>query len=256
MPVFRNRFRICELFGIPIFLDLSTIFLALMFLQVGSLFIAVGLAAILLVSIVLHELGHSLTARCFGCETQSIVLTVIGGCASLERMPRKGWQEFLVAAAGPLVSFVLGVGMLLISAFMSEERMLTYILNAGGCINIGLAMFNMLPGFPMDGGRIFRSIMRLFMSRPKATYVAMIVGRVAAAFLVLGPELGITHIGFIPIGGNIILRLLIAYMIWTEGYREYQLALMESSWDYSDYRARVSPPPYGGDGDDVDVTRG
>ena len=83
----------------------------------------------------------------------------------------------------------------------------------------------------------------------------MVVGRIAAAFLVFGPALGVTHIWIIPIGGNIVIRILIAVMIWTEGYREYQLALMESSWDYQDFRARVSPPPYGGEGDDCDVTR-
>lgn len=252
---FQKRFRICELFGIPVYLDLSTIFLALMFLQAGDIAFAVGVAFLLMVSIVLHELGHSLVARCFGCETRSIVLTVIGGCASLERMPRKGWQEFLVAAAGPMVSILLGVGFGLAYCFLPEDKLISVIVWASASINVGLALFNLLPGFPMDGGRIFRSVMRLFLSRPKATYVAMVVGRVAAAFLVFGPMLGVTHIWIIPINGNIFLRVLIAFMIWTEGYREYQLALMESSWDYEDYRARVSPPPYGGDGDDVDVTR-
>ena len=113
-----------------------------------------------------------------------------------------------------------------------------------------LGGFNLLPGFPLDGGRIFRSVLRAFMSRPKATLVAMWVGRVFAILL------GLSGLQAIFSGGNWgFIRILIAYMIWTEGYREYQLALMESSWDYSDYRARVSPPPYGGDGDDVDVTR-
>ena len=84
-----RRFRLGAMFGIPVYLDWSTIFLALMFLQSGSIVFSLGLAALLLASIVLHELGHSLTARCFGCETRDITLTVIGGCASLVRMPRK-----------------------------------------------------------------------------------------------------------------------------------------------------------------------
>ena len=117
-------FRLGEVFGIPVFLDWSTIFIALMFLQSGSIAFALGLTGLLLASIVLHELGHSLTARCFGCDTRCITLTVIGGCASLERMPRKAWQEFLTAAAGPLVSFALGVVLYVASAFLPERSFL------------------------------------------------------------------------------------------------------------------------------------
>ena len=242
-----SRLRLGELFGIPVYLDWSTIFIALMFLQTGDILLAFGMTVVLLASIVLHELGHSLTARCFGCNTRDITLTVIGGCASLERMPRKAWQEFLTAAAGPFVSFVLGVVLYVASAFLPEGNMLGDVLWYGGHINIVLGCFNLLPGFPMDGGRIFRSAMRLVFTRAKATYVAMTVGRVAAVLLVLGPLLGVTHIWIIPIGGNFFLRLLIAWMIWQEGYREYQVALAEESfrgWTQDDFEARVSPPPY------------
>ena len=242
-----RRFRLGAMFGIPVYLDWSTIFLALMFLQTGSVLFAFGLAIVLLASIVLHELGHSLTARCFGCNTRDITLTVIGGCASLERMPRKAWQEFLTAAAGPLVSFVLGIVLYVLSAFLPHGNMLGDVLWCGGHINIGLGLFNLLPGFPMDGGRIFRSALRLVFTRTKATYAAMIVGRVAAALLLFGPLLGITHIWIIPIGGSFILRALIAWMIWQEGYREYLLALDEerfTRWTQADFDARVSPPPY------------
>jgi fatty acid desaturase len=99
----------------------------------------------------------------------------------------------------------------------------------------------------MDGGRIFRSFARFFMPRAKATYVAMVVGRAVAVLLVLLPLLGISSIWIIPIGGSFILRLLIAFMIWTEGYREYKAALQEENfrkWTQADFEARVSPPPY------------
>ena len=242
-----NRLRLGEIFGIPVYLDWSTIFLALMFLQSGSVVFAFGLAVLLLVSFVLPELGHSLTARCFGCDTRDITLTVIGGCASLERMPRKAWQELLTAAAGPFVSFVLGIVLYVLSSFLPQGNMLGDVLWCGGHINIGLGLFNLLPGFPMDGGRIFRSVMRLVFTRAKATYVAMVVGRVAAVLLVACPLLGITHIWIIPIGGSFILRALIAWMIWQEGYREYLMALDEerfTRWTQADFDARVSPPPY------------
>jgi len=242
-----RKFKLGAMFGIPVYLDWSTIFLALMFLQSGDIVFAVGLAVILLASIVLHELGHSLTARCFGCETRDITLTVIGGCASLERMPRKAWQEFLVSAAGPATSFVLGIILFVAALYLTGDNLLGILLYCGAQLNIGLGLFNLLPGFPMDGGRIFRSVMRAFMTRAKATYAAMVVGRVAAGLLVLGPLLGVTHIWIIPIGGSFILRALIAWMIWQEGWREYQLALAEESftrWTQDDFEARVSPPPY------------
>ena len=99
----------------------------------------------------------------------------------------------------------------------------------------------------MDGGRIFRSVLRIAFTRAKATYVAMVVGRAAAVMLVVLPLLGITHIWIIPIGGSIILRALIAWMIWQSGYREYLMALEEerfTRWTQADFDARVSPPPY------------
>jgi len=245
-----RKLRLGELFGIPVYLDWSTIFLALMFMQFGTVDAVVfsfGLVVLLLASIVLHELGHSLTARCFGCDTRDITLTVIGGCASLERMPRKAWQELFVAAAGPLVSFALGVALYVVSSFLPEGNMLGDVLWYGGHINIGLGLFNLLPGFPMDGGRIFRSVLRFVFTRARATYAAMVVGRVAAVLLVFGPMLGITHIWIVPIGGSFILRALIAWMIWQAGYREYLMVLDEerfTRWTQADFEARVSPPPY------------
>ena len=247
MNSFKTRWRICDLFGIPVYLDITTVFIMLMFLQCGDIVLALGLSLILAVSIVAHELGHSLTARCFGCRTTNITLTVIGGCASMERLPRKAWQEFLVAAAGPAVSFVLGVTLYVAAMILGLDNYLGLTFFYGAVINFSLGLFNLLPGFPMDGGRIFRSIARLFASRVRATYAAMIVGRVAAVALVLLPMLGIYHIWIIPVGGNIILRCLIAWMIWREGYQEYLLARHEEdfrNWTQDDFEARVSPPPY------------
>lgn len=242
-----KRIRLFEIFGIPVYLDWSTIFIALMFLQSGSIMLSLGMVVLLLMSIILHELGHSLTARLFGCNTRDITLSVIGGCASLERMPYKAWQELLTSAAGPLVSFALGLVMIVVSYFLPEESLLTVAIFLAGQINFTLGLFNLLPGFPMDGGRIFRSFARFFMPRAKATYVAMVVGRAVAVLLVLLPLLGITNIWIIPIGGSFLLRLLIAFMIWTEGYREYKAALQEENfrrWTQADFEARVSPPPY------------
>ena len=253
LVMFRNRFRLCDLFGIPVYIDMSFAILLLVFvLTDASIVFGVTEALLLAISVIAHEFGHALTARSFGYQTNDITISLIGGCASLISLPRKAWQELLTAIAGPLVSFALSaVGFLSLLFLPIRNQWLAFSLWYLAWMNLMLGAFNLLPGFPMDGGRIFRSVLRAFLSRPKATFVAMWVGR---AFAIL---LGLSGLHAIFSGGGWgVVRVLIAYMIWKEGYREYQLALMESNWEYQDYRARVSPPPYGGDGDDVDVTRG
>lgn len=110
------------------------------------------------------------------------------------------------------------------------------------CMNGMLGFFNLLPGFPLDGGRIFRSAMRSFMPRPRATYVAMVVGRGVAVLI------GLRGLFSIVNGGNWgFVSMLIAWMIWKEGYREYLMAKIEGDfrgWSQDDFNARVSPPPY------------
>lgn len=248
MFVFRNSYRLGELFGIPIYLDFSFAFILLMFLFDTPPTYGLAFALLLAISIVAHELGHSLTARVFGYRTRDITLSLLGGCASLIALPRKAWQEFLTAVAGPLVSFVLSfLFYLVFLVFPIENRWLLSVLYFASVMNLTLALFNCLPALPMDGGRVFRSVLRLFMPRVKATYVAMIVGRVLAVLLVTLPLIGIHHLGPIPIGGYFFIRLMIAWMIWKEGMREYRQALAEGdfgSWSQADFNARVSPPPY------------
>ncbi len=247
MIAFRNKFRVCDLFGIPIYLDVSFAFILLMFLFETPPTYGLAFALTLAVSIVLHELGHSLAAAAFGYRTNDITLSLLGGCASLIALPRKAWQEFLTALAGPLVSLALaGASWLLLYAPIESVWLLNVLLYAS-VMNLTLALFNFLPALPMDGGRIFRSALQLFVPRLRATFIAMVVGRVAAVLLVVLPLAGARHIGPIPIGGYFFMRLLIAWMIWREGYREYLLARMDSdfrNWTQDDFNARVSPPPY------------
>lgn len=248
----KTKFYVCELFGVPIYVDISFALLLLLFIGSQHSF-AYGLtcALLLALSVIAHEYGHSLTARLFGYHTRDITISLLGGCASLIALPRKAWQEFLTALAGPMVSFALGAAGFLVILFVPiESDWLHFSLLYLTWMNFILGAFNLLPGFPMDGGRIFRSVMMLFLSRPKATFVAMVVGR---AFAILLGLWGLHALFTGAAWGGV--RLLIAWMIWREGYREYQLALMESSWRYDDFRAKVSPPPYGGEGDDCDVTR-
>ena len=247
-----SRFRLCEMFGIPIYLDISLVVLLVMFVTGGGSF-ADGLASalLLLISITAHEFGHSLTARAFGYDTRDITLSLLGGCASLIALPRKPSQEFLTAIAGPAVSFAIsGLALLLLAFLPVNDPWTAMVLSYTMWMNLMLGGFNLLPGFPMDGGRVFRSVASLFTTRAKATYAAMVVGRVFAVLL------GLRGLHSIVAGGGWgFISILIAWMIWREGWREYQMARMEESvrgWGY-DWRAHVSPPPYGGDDDEVEV---
>ena len=242
-----SKIKICNAFGIPVYLDFSLIILLILFATNGGSFtLSISCALMLLVSITAHELGHALTARAFGYGTRDITLSLLGGCASLIALPRKAWQEFLTAIAGPAVSFALAALAFLVLLFIPVDEWTHYLLSYAVGMNVILGAFNLLPGFPMDGGRVFRSLMRAFMSRARATYIAMIVGRGVAILLGLWGLHRIvngTGWGFVTI--------LIAWMIWREGYREYQMACMEER--ARDWSARVSPPPYGGDDDEVEI---
>ncbi len=250
--MFPRKIRVCTAFGIPVYLDFSLILLLLLFVvDFSSFTYGLSFALVLALSIVAHELGHALTARAFGYGTRDITLSLLGGCASLIALPRKAWQEFLTAVAGPGVSFAISCLAWAVLAFVPisdawTANMLLYAM----WMNLMLGAFNLLPGFPMDGGRVFRSIASMFTTRAKATYAAMIVGRVFAVLL------GLRGLHSIVSGGSWgFISILIAWMIWREGWREYQMALMEESvrgWG-CDWSARVSPPPYGGDDDEVEV---
>ena len=250
--MFPRKIKVCDAFGIPVYLDFSLIILLILFvMDFGSFVYGLSFALALALSIVAHELGHALTARAFGYHTRDITLSLLGGCASLISLPRKAWQEFLTAIAGPAVSFVIsGLAWLSLTFLPVEERWTVLVLYYTMWMNFVLGCFNLLPGFPMDGGRVFRSVASVFTTRTKATYIAMIVGRGFAILLALR---GLHSI--VTGGGWGFISILIAWMIWREGYREYQMARMEESargWG-NDWSARVSPPPYGGDGDEVEI---
>jgi len=130
--------------------------------------------------VLLHELGHAMAARQFNIPTRDIVLLPIGGVASLERMPRNPWQELWIAAAGPLVNVVIA-SLILLGLWASPW--------AGGFwtnlayANIALVIFNLIPAFPMDGGRILRSTLAMFLDWVTATKIAVSVGKISAVAL-------------------------------------------------------------------------
>lgn len=144
--------------------------------------------------VVLHEFSHSLTARRFGIATRSITLLPIGGVADLEKMPEDPKQELAVSLAGPLVNLAIALilWILLYSTgkmdlspadFRVIDRSNFFIILMFA--NLVLALFNLIPAFPMDGGRVFRSLLAMRLPRDQATLVAMNMGKVFAFFIAL-----------------------------------------------------------------------
>lgn len=159
---------------------------------------AFGVVAItlLFVLVTLHELGHSFAAMRYGVPVHQIVLTPIGGVAQLARMPDKPGQEFVIAIAGPAVNFAFAVLMglaLLVGGFSLTNPLGVVTGEAGFTLtalfsyiffyNIFLALFNLLPAFPLDGGRVLRSLLAMRLEYVKATNIAATIGRMAAVGL-------------------------------------------------------------------------
>lgn len=155
--------------------------------------VAVITALLFFTSVLLHELAHALTARRFRMPVSSITLFLLGGVANLAKEPPSAKAEFLMAAAGPLASLAIGAVGLGI-AFLVDVRLafdpaldpVGVVASYLGVINLTLAVFNMIPGFPLDGGRVLRSIVWAVRGdRSQATRVAARGGQLVAALLLL-----------------------------------------------------------------------
>lgn len=179
--------RLGRFLGIDVFLHFTfLIFLALIWYltrEAGLIFLAFFIAAF--TCVVLHEYGHALTARRYGISTHDITLLPIGGVARLERMPSNPKQELLVAIAGPAVNLVIaailfGVCRIFGIPVAYEDHVLSGRADFVKTLmwwNVIMILFNMLPAFPMDGGRVLRAILAMRMNYAKATRWAMVVGR-------------------------------------------------------------------------------
>lgn len=150
--------------------------------------IGVAGAVGLFVSVAFHELGHAYAARRYGIATQSITLWIFGGLAALESMPREWNREFWIAVAGPITSVLVGVAFaVLLQVVPAGLPVVFFVVGWLAVINVVLAIFNMVPAFPMDGGRVLRALLGRRLSYVSATRVAARVGTIfALLFAVIG----------------------------------------------------------------------
>ncbi len=187
--MFSRGYYLGKICGIPIRADTSVFILVAWILLTFNrpfelrLFYAIGL----LFSIVWHEMAHSLVAMSFGGKVRDITLQLMGGCASISEMPRRAWQEWVMALAGPLSSFVLAALAYIVMLFTKAHSLPESIFFALAFTNVMLGLFNLMPAFPMDGGRMLRAFLQGSMSKIRATWIASRVGRaIAIVFVVTG----------------------------------------------------------------------
>jgi Zn-dependent protease/predicted transcriptional regulator len=235
-------FRIGRFFGIDVFVHFTFVLMLLWIVgeayhRTGSIWLALdSLLFVVLVFtiVVLHEYGHALTARLFGVRTQDIILLPIGGVARLEAIPQKAWQELLIAIAGPAVNVVLANLCLIWAAIadvlagarpavpaapdavqaMLDSPMPWRLLY----VNVMIVVFNMIPAFPMDGGRVLRSVLAMGLDYARATWIAARIGQGAAVLLAI-----------FGLYSQEYMLVLIALFVWSGALQEAKFASVRSS---------------------------
>lgn len=253
--MFKSSYKIATVWGIPIKAHTSLIIMFLWIMSdfglINGFFLTIGL----LLSISLHELGHSLVAIKKGCRVREITLMAIGGAAQMEQIPKKPFDEFFMALTGPLVSIAIGAFCIFTGPYIPIRPIPSYginIITLLGSINIGLAIFNLIPSFPMDGGRIFRAALTPKMGRLRATYVASRLGKIICII-----------IGIFAFTRSEWFLVAIAFYIYHAAEQEYRMVKQQeaaSAWGFAtepeyefesaqadpaaDDRVVISPPPY------------
>jgi len=250
--------RIGSAFGIPIRLDITFLLVLPLFawligsdvanltgvinglfgtaivpdpLTVGSMQWILGSAAALglFVGVLLHEFGHSLVAMRYGYKIESITLWLFGGVARFTEIPEDWKQEFTIAIAGPVVSVLIGVASYVAFVAVPLGDPARFVLGYLALTNVALAVFNMLPGFPMDGGRVLRALLARNRPHARATQIAAEVGKVFAFLL-----------GIFGLFANLFLVAL-AFFIYMGASSEAQQTVMKAAFEDVTVRDIMTP---------------
>ena len=178
---------------------------------------------LLFLCVLLHEFGHIFTARAFGVRTPDVILLPIGGVARLERIPEKPSEEFLIAIAGPAVNVVIAALLVLVAgANLSADHLAALesadvsMIDRLAAVNLFLAVFNLIPAFPMDGGRVLRALLAARLGYVRATEIAATIGQWVAFAL-----------GFLGLFGNPIL-IFIAIFVYLAAAAEAHLVAIRA----------------------------
>ena len=228
----RWSWKLAEVAGIAVYVHATFLVLVAWFafvywLEVGNLtrfFSGVSLFLLLFVCVLLHELGHALTAKTYGFITREITLLPIGGIARLERLPDDPAQALWMTLAGPAVNVAIAAALFAILSFTGQWEPLGRMSLIEGpflerlmLVNVSLAAFNMLPAFPMDGGRVLRALLAMYIDPMRATRIAARLGQgMAVLFAIVG---WLTN----PV------LLLIAAFVWIGAAQEAQMVEVRSA---------------------------
>ncbi|MBN1222079.1 MAG: site-2 protease family protein [Candidatus Aminicenantes bacterium] len=236
----KHSWRIGRIAGIDIYIDSSWFLILILFTwSLASSYFPqefpgwsalqhwiIGFITSLLIfgSVLIHELAHSLVAISQGEEVRNITLFILGGVAQINEEPKKPMQEFLMAFAGPLTSLAIGLVAFILSLVLKPvNEPLGAITSYLALINVILAVFNLLPGFPMDGGRVLRSIIwKITGDLRKATRIASRIGQGFAFFLVF---IGILQILKGSLGGFWL--IFIGWFLHSAAARSYQKVMVD-----------------------------
>ncbi len=221
-------FKIGSIFGIPLNVHITFVLLLILIYFVGASVIGAGglqgviFVALVFASVVFHELSHSIVARHYGIKVEDITLLPIGGVARMADTPEKPIQEIVIAAAGPAASLFLAFLLWFIADIFGSGVTISDMSIQGGllaeltAVNFILAIFNLLPAFPMDGGRILRGFMGLYLSPYQATKIAVGIGQALA--------IGMFFLGILS--GNFFMILIALFVYLGAETEERQMGIM------------------------------
>jgi stage IV sporulation protein FB len=223
-------FKIGSIFGIPVKVHVTFLLLLLLVYFIGHKIVGIGglhgviFVVLVFASVVFHELSHAMVARHYGIQVTDITLLPIGGVARMATLPEQPRQEILISVAGPIASLVLAFSLWFLADLLGSPVTISDLSVEGNllaqlsALNFVLAIFNLLPAFPMDGGRILRGFLALYITPLKATRIAVGIGQAFA--------IGLFFLGIFA--GNLFMVLIALFVYLGAEGEERQLGIMLS----------------------------